>query len=86
MEENFNDKQPDVNRIQEENARLKEVLSKVYPEYQKLKQTWMLQRASFLFKVVENNKFNPDVRQKAQEEIEVFLFPPQAEQEAKEEE
>ncbi len=86
MEENFNDKQPDVNRLQEENAKLKEVLSKVYPEYQKLKQTWMLQRASFLFKVVENNKFNPDVRQKAQEEIEVFLFPPQAEQEAKEEE
>ena len=86
MEENFNDKQPDVNRLQGENAKLKEVLSKVYPEYQKLKQTWMLQRASFLFKVVENNKFNPDVRQKAQEEIEVFLFPPQAEQEAKEEE
>lgn len=86
MEENFNDKQPDVNRLQEENAKLKEVLSKVYPEYQKLKQTWMLQRALFLFKVVENNKFNPDVRQKAQEEIEVFLFPPQAEQEAKEEE
>lgn len=86
MEENFNDKQPDVNRLQEENAKLKEVLSKVYPEYQKLKQTWMLQRASFLFKVVENNNFNPDVRQKAQEEIEVFLFPPQAEQEAKEEE
>lgn len=86
MEENLNNEQPDVNRLQEENAKLKEVLSKVYPEYQKLRQTWMLQRASFLFKVVENNTFSPDVRQKAQEEIEVFLFPPQAEQEAKEEE
>lgn len=54
---------------------LKDTANQLYNRVKQLENTWMLQRADFLFKIVGDNKFNVDIRQKAQEELENFLFP-----------
>lgn len=54
---------------------LKDMANQLYNRVKQLENTWMLQRADFLFKIVGDNKFNVDIRQKAQEELENFLFP-----------
>ena len=67
------------NKLVVEFNELKETAKQLYGRVKQLENTWVLQRADFLFKIVENNKFNPDIRQKAQLEIEEFLFPTNAE-------
>ena len=67
------------NELINEFNRLQETAKQLYSRVKQLENTWMLTRAEFLFKVVDNNKFNVDVRQKAQEELENFLFPVQPE-------
>ena len=76
MEDNRNiSEQVDNVDLVKENEQLKQALNQVYKRCQQLENTWMLTRADMLFKVVENNKFSPETRQKAQEELENFLFP-----------
>ena len=54
-----------------------EAYKQLYNRYKQLENTWMLTRSEFLFKVVDNNKFDVNIRQKAQKELEDFLFPEQ---------
>lgn len=74
----------EYNKVVLEYNKLNETAQQLYNRVKQLENTWMLQRAEFLFKVVENNKFDPTVRQKAQEELENFLFPAQKNVENKE--
>lgn len=74
----------EYNKLAVEFGNLKETANQLYARVKQLENAWMLQRAEFLFKVVADNKFNVDIRQKAQEELENFLFPPKQE-ESKEE-
>lgn len=74
----------EYNKLLDAYTKLEETAKQLYNRTKQLENTWMLQRADFLFKVVENNKFDPDVRQKAQKELENFLFPAQTDIENKE--
>ena len=65
----------EYNKLAVEFGNLKETANQLYARVKQLENTWMLQRADFLFKVVADNKFNIDIRQRAQEELENFLFP-----------
>lgn len=64
-----------VEDLLKENTQLKKYLKQAVDEIQSLKQTWALQRANFLFKVVECNEFNSEFKVKAIEELEEFLYP-----------
>ena len=70
----------EYNKLLTEFENLKKTANSLYSRVRQLENTWMLQRADFLFKVVENNKFDTTVRQRAQEELENFLFPAEPEQ------
>ena len=74
----------EYNKLLDAYTKLEETAKQLYNRTKQLENTWMLQRADFLFKVVENNKFDPDIRQKAQTELENFLFPVQQDVENKE--
>lgn len=74
----------EYNKLLDAYTKLEDTAKHLYNRTKQLKNTWMLQRADFLFKVVENNKFDPDIRQKAQIELENFLFPVQQDVENKE--
>ena len=74
---NFEEK---YNKLAIEFENLKNTANQLYARVKQLENTWMLQRAEFLFKVVADNKFNVDIRQKAQEELENFLFPSKQEE------
>ena len=54
--------------------------SKKYDRVKKLENTWMLTRADFLFRIFSDDKFDAILRQKAQKELEEFLFPQKEEQ------
>ena len=68
-------KQPNAVNYEEEYNKVVEAYKQLYERFKNLENTWMLTRADFLFKIVDNNKFNVDIRQKAQVELENFLFP-----------
>lgn len=72
------------NKLAIEFENLKNTANQLYARVKQLENTWMLQRAEFLFKVVADNKFNVDIRQKAQEELENFLFPSKQEESVEE--
>lgn len=74
----------EYNKLLDAYTKLEDTAKQLYNRTKQLENTWMLQRADFLFKVVENNKFDPDIRQKAQTELENFLFPVQQDVENKE--
>ena len=78
---NFEEK---YNKLAIEFENLKNTANQLYARVKQLENTWMLQRAEFLFKVVADNKFNVDIRQKAQEELENFLFPSKQEESVEE--
>ena len=59
---------------------LEKTAKQLYSRVKQLENTWMLTRADFMFRIVDNNKFDVGVRQKAQEELEEFLFPKKEEQ------
>ena len=67
--------QPNAVNYEEEYNKVVEAYKQLYERFKNLENTWMLTRADFLFKIVDNNKFNVDIRQKAQVELENFLFP-----------
>ena len=69
---NFEEK---YNELANEFNRLQETAKQLYNRVKQLENTWMLQRADFLFRIVSENKFDVDLRQKAQTELENFLFP-----------
>ena len=69
------------NNLSTEFEKLKETAAQLYSRVKQLENTWMLQRADFLFKIVADNKFDVNIRQKAQIELENFLFPTQPETE-----
>lgn len=71
----------EYNKLIPEFKRLEELAHKLYNRVQELENTWMINRANFLFKVVEND-FNQDFKQKAMNELENFLFPKQENKEA----
>jgi len=84
-------KQPDAVNYEEEYNKLAEAYNKLqeaanqqcsqlYDRIKKLENTWMLTRADFLFRIFSDNKFDADFRQKAQKELEEFLFPRKEEQ------
>lgn len=65
----------EYNKLAAEYNKLKKIVEQIYNRAKQLENTWMLTRAEFLFKIVDNNKFDVDTRQKAQKELENFLFP-----------
>ena len=67
------------NELANEFQKLQMTAKQLYDRVKQLENTWMLQRADFLFKIVADNKFNVEIRQKAQTELENFLFPQQDE-------
>ena len=69
--------QPNAVNYEELYNKLVEAYKQLYNRYRQLENTWMLTRSEFLFKVVDNNKFDVNIRQKAQKELEDFLFPEQ---------
>ena len=66
---------PTVKKMSEENEQLKNVLQQVVNENQQLRNTWALNRATFLFKILELECFDKEVKTKASEELVAFLFP-----------
>lgn len=58
-----------------ETEQLREAIQKLMQENQQLRQAWVVQRAQFLFKVVENDIFSAKTKNKAKAELENFLFP-----------
>lgn len=77
----------DLKQLFEENERLKNMNEQLYNRCAQLENTWALNRANFLFKVLDTKDFSEECKKKAAEELEAFLFPKQPEvQEVKEEE
>ena len=83
--------QPNVVNYEEEYNKLVEAYKKLqeaanqqcsqlYDRVKKLENTWMLTRADFLFRIFSDDKFDAILRQKAQKELEEFLFPQKEEQ------
>ena len=79
--------QPNVVNYEEEYSKLanaytelEKTAKQLYSRVKQLENTWMLTRAEFMFRIVDNNKFDVDTRQKAQKELEEFLFPQKEEQ------
>jgi len=67
----------DVQKLMEEKARLEQAANNLYARVQQLENTWMLNRANFLFKVIETPRFSEECKDKAIKELEGFLFPPE---------
>jgi hypothetical protein len=74
----------EYNKLVAEFNKLRQTAQQLFNRVKQLENNWMLQRAEFLFKVVADNKFNVDIRQKAQEELENFLFPSKQEESVEE--
>ena len=70
----------EYNKLVAEYGKLKNITDQLYGRVMKLENTWMLQRAGFLFEILKSDAFNSDVKIKAEEEIVNFLFPKQEEQ------
>ena len=65
----------DVNKIIEENNKIKEAYAALYKRYNELNNTWMLTRANFLFEIIKNKEFPEDFRNRAIVEFTEFLYP-----------
>lgn len=70
----------EYNKLAVEYKKLEDVANRLYGRVKQLENTWMLQRADFLFKVLEAKAFDSDTKIKAEEELIAFLFPKQEEQ------
>jgi len=51
------------------------VANQLYERVKQLENTWMLQRAEFLFRIINMEGFSAEVKDKAHTELENFLFP-----------
>ena len=70
----------EYNKLVVEFKKLENIADQLYKRVKLLENTWMFHRTDSLFKVVESNNFDPAFRQKAQNELENFLFPVEPEQ------
>jgi hypothetical protein len=70
----------EYNKLANAYTELEKTAKQLYSRVKQLENTWMLTRAEFMFRIVDNNKFDVDTRQKAQKELEEFLFPQKEEQ------
>ena len=68
-------------KIAEAYKQLEETANQLYNRVKQLENNWMLQRADFLFRVIDSGKFNSDTIIKAEEELTNFLFPKAATEE-----
>lgn len=69
---NFEEK---CQQLEAENGKLRQIVDNLYGRVKQLENTWMLQRAGFLFEVLKMDAFKGDVKIKAEEELTKFLFP-----------
>ena len=69
------DAKMDPKAILEENQQLKTICSQMHDRIKQLENGWAIQRAQFLFEVMKTDGFSIEAKQKAQEELEGFLFP-----------
>ena len=69
----------DLKQLVEENEKLKNMNEQLYNRCSQLENTWALNRANFLFKILDTNNFSEGCKKKAAEELEAFLFPTQEE-------
>jgi hypothetical protein len=60
---------------EQELVQLREACNKLYQENMQMKEVWVLNRANFLFKVIENDFFNQEFKEKAAKELELYLYP-----------
>ena len=70
----------EYNKLANAYTELEKTAKQLYSRVKQLENTWMLTRAEFMFRIVDNNKFDVDTRQKAQKELEEFLFHQKEEQ------
>lgn len=70
----------EYNKLANAYTELEKTAKQLYSRVKQLENTWMLTRAEFMFRIIDNNKFDVDTRQKAQKELEEFLFPQKEEQ------
>lgn len=71
----------DYQQIIAENTQLKQVIENLYGRTKQLENTWMLNRAGFLFEILKSDVFSDDIKTKASNELTAFLFPePQTEE------
>lgn len=70
----------EYNKLANAYTELEKTAKQLYGRVKQLENTWMLTRAEFMFRIVDNNKFDVDTRQKAQKELKEFLFPQKEEQ------
>lgn len=78
------DYEKEYNNLVVEYQKLEDAANKLYNRVKQLENTWMLQRANFLFEVMKLDAFNGDTKIKAEEELINFLFPKKEEQTDKE--
>ena len=70
----------EYNKLAVEYKKLEDVANRLYGRVKQLENTWMLQRADFLFRVIDQKVFEDSIKQKASDELIAFLFPKQEEQ------
>ena len=70
----------EYNKLLTEYKKLGDIANKLHVRVQQLESTWMLQRASFLFKILNSDAFSESDKQEARKGIMEFLFPKQEEQ------
>lgn len=70
-----NEQEIDVQQLVKEAQDYKNAANKLYQRVQQLESTWLINRATFLFKLIETKGFSEECKQKAIEELEGFLFP-----------
>lgn len=64
-----------LENLKEENIKLRKYLNDAIEEIKNLRNTWDLQRINFLIEIVKCNEFNTELKSKAVEEIEYFIYP-----------
>ena len=64
---------------------MKETAQNLFERVKQLENTWMLNRASILFKIIDCDKFDENTKKKAVDEITQFVYPVEKEEQKKEE-
>ena len=70
----------EYNKLAVEYKKLEDVANRLYGRVKQLENTWMLQRTSFLFQILNSDAFSESDKQEARKGIMEFLFPKQEEQ------
>lgn len=67
---------PDVEKIIEENNRLKETNASLIDRLNELNNAWMMNRVGFLFEITKNDAFPKEIKERAIKELSEFIYPP----------